>query len=431
MNSSGSSCRTIGPNIRMRRHRYHICRVHDSKRNTESSVVTFLQHSNRTSTIFATIQCISRSVLIKLVAHRHVAKRINWGMLKTQRRPAPDTIARPGGWFAWLPVKLPFHGRLPQLDRTQHLRTDLRHTAGDITPALSTTRRGNGKRLRLALALLPTIVATLYFTFIASDRYVSEAKFVVRTAAKANGLSGFGSFLQVTGLVRSQDDVFSVQDFITSRDAVRQLAEQLQITDIYTRPEADFIARYPSLFYGATLEQFHKYFQWMVTVTFSSTTGITTLRVQAFRPDDAHAIALGLLDLGEQTVNRMNGRIQNALHSNAYDYGATHPRATARQAQRYETVFRSTIYEAEHPVVQVHPLTEERAIILGYFARKLLGVSSADSGHLFAMLQDHVTRLENTVRWRWSAGDVVIWDNRPTQHKAIDDYSEARLILRR
>jgi alpha-ketoglutarate-dependent sulfate ester dioxygenase len=52
--------------------------------------------------------------------------------------------------------------------------------------------------------------------------------------------------------------------------------------------------------------------------------------------------------------------------------------------------------------VQVHPLTEERAIVLGHFARKLLDVSLADSGHLFAMLHDHMTRLENTVRWRWS-----------------------------
>ena len=98
---------------------------------------------------------------------------------------------------------------------------------------------------------------------------------------------------------------------------------------------------------------------------------------------------------------------------------------------RYETVFKSTVYETEHPVVQVHPLTGERAIILGYFVRGLLGVSSADSAHLFAILQDHVTRLENTVRWRWSAGDVVIWDNRATQHKAIDDYGDQPRIVRR
>jgi hypothetical protein len=69
--------------------------------------------------------------------------------------------------------------------------------------------------------------------------------------------------------------------------------------------------------------------------------------------------------------------------------------------------------------------------MLGYFVRGLLGVSSADSAHLFAMLRDHVTRLENTVRWRWSAGDVVIWDNCATQHKAIDDYGDQPRIVRR
>jgi taurine dioxygenase len=120
-----------------------------------------------------------------------------------------------------------------------------------------------------------------------------------------------------------------------------------------------------------------------------------------------------------------------ALHSNVYDYGASRPNATARQVQRYEAVFKSTIYETEHPVVQVHPLTGEHAIILGSFVRKVLGVSAAESEHLFAMLQDHVTRLENMVRWRWSVGDVVIWDNRATQHKAIDDYGEQRRIVRR
>jgi alpha-ketoglutarate-dependent sulfate ester dioxygenase len=104
---------------------------------------------------------------------------------------------------------------------------------------------------------------------------------------------------------------------------------------------------------------------------------------------------------------------------------------TPRPGRRYETVFKLTVYETEHPVVQVHPLTGERAIVLGSFVRRLLGVNSAESAYLFGMLQDHVTRLENMVRWRWSVGDVVIWDNRATQHKAIDDYGDAPRIVRR
>ena len=123
-----------------------------------------------------------------------------------------------------------------------------------------------------------------------------------------------------------------------------------------------------------------------------------------------------------------------ALHSNVSDPAAKRPNPTTWPLQSHKgllrTVFRS-VYETEHPVVQVHPLTGERAIVLGSFVGKLIGVGSGDSAHLLAMLQDHVTRLENMVRWRWSTGDVVIWDNRATQHKAIDDYGDQPRIVRR
>jgi taurine dioxygenase len=120
-----------------------------------------------------------------------------------------------------------------------------------------------------------------------------------------------------------------------------------------------------------------------------------------------------------------------ALHSNAYDYAEARPNATARQGRYYTGVFASVIHEAAHPMAQVHPLTGERALVLGGFVRRVLGVDAAQSKHLFAVLQDHVTRPENTVRWRWSAGDVAIWDNRATQHRAIDDYGDQPRILRR
>ncbi len=42
-----------------------------------------------------------------------------------------------------------------------------------------------------------------------------------------------------------------------------------------------------------------------------------------------------------------------------------------------------------------------------------------------------MTRLENTVRWRWSVGDVAIWDNRATQHYAINDYGDQQRFVRR
>jgi alpha-ketoglutarate-dependent sulfate ester dioxygenase len=119
------------------------------------------------------------------------------------------------------------------------------------------------------------------------------------------------------------------------------------------------------------------------------------------------------------------------VHTNDYDYAAVRPQVCDADRRHHREVFTSTVYETEHPVVRVHPETGERSLILGGFLQKLVGYSQSDSAHLIAILQGHVTRPENTVRWRWSAGDVAIWDNRATQHYAIDDYGAQPRIVRR
>jgi alpha-ketoglutarate-dependent sulfate ester dioxygenase len=120
-----------------------------------------------------------------------------------------------------------------------------------------------------------------------------------------------------------------------------------------------------------------------------------------------------------------------AVHSNLYDYAAVKPHATAAAAKHFEEVFTSTVYETEHPVVRVLPRTGERSLVLGYFVRRFIGYSQSDSNHLFELLQSHVTKLENTVRWRWKQGDVAIWDNTSTQHYAINDYGDQKRVVRR
>ena len=120
-----------------------------------------------------------------------------------------------------------------------------------------------------------------------------------------------------------------------------------------------------------------------------------------------------------------------AVHSNKYDYAAALSIKDAKRAEEYSRVFASTVYETEHPVVRVHPETGERSLLLGHFVKNFVGLNSADSQRLFAILQDHITLPENTVRWRWQAGDVAIWDNRATQHRAIADFGLQRRTLRR
>jgi alpha-ketoglutarate-dependent sulfate ester dioxygenase len=120
-----------------------------------------------------------------------------------------------------------------------------------------------------------------------------------------------------------------------------------------------------------------------------------------------------------------------AVHSNLYDYAVARPQASAAAVKQYEDVFTSTVYETEHPVVRVLRRTGERSLVLGHFVRRFVGYSQSDSNHLFELLQSHVASLENTVRWRWNAGDVAMSDNTGTQHCAINDYGDQKRVVRR
>lgn len=125
-----------------------------------------------------------------------------------------------------------------------------------------------------------------------------------------------------------------------------------------------------------------------------------------------------------------------ALHTNQYDYlankrGGSERGSSEEELTRYQEVVTSTVFETEHPVVHVHPETGEKHLLLGHFVKQILNVSSSDSAHLLQLLQAHVTRLEHTVRWSWAAGDVAVWDNRATQHYAINDYGDQLRVMQR
>ena len=118
-----------------------------------------------------------------------------------------------------------------------------------------------------------------------------------------------------------------------------------------------------------------------------------------------------------------------AVHTNDYDYAR--PAAPTEARRQHDAVFVSTVYEAEHPVVRVHPLTGERGLFVGGFAKRIVGLSSRESADLLRIFQSYVTRPENLVRWSWSPNQLLIFDNRITQHYAIDNYDDLPRRLNR
>ncbi|RNM16671.1 TauD/TfdA dioxygenase family protein [Nocardioides pocheonensis] len=112
-----------------------------------------------------------------------------------------------------------------------------------------------------------------------------------------------------------------------------------------------------------------------------------------------------------------------AVHTNVYDYAEPRPRRTASEAA-YREVFESTRYESSHPVVRVHPETGERGLFVGGFVRGIEGLSTTESRDVLRLLQAHVTRPEHVLRWSWQPGQLLVFDNRITQHYAIDNYDD-------
>ncbi|MFC9845174.1 TauD/TfdA dioxygenase family protein [Streptomyces sp. NPDC060223] len=110
-----------------------------------------------------------------------------------------------------------------------------------------------------------------------------------------------------------------------------------------------------------------------------------------------------------------------AEHTNDYDYAVPDEEIDAEQAEQ-RAQFTSINFRTAHPVVRVHPLTGERGLFIGGFAQRILGLSLGESRKILDILQAYVTRPENILRWRWSPNQLVLFDNRITQHYAIDNY---------
>lgn len=118
-----------------------------------------------------------------------------------------------------------------------------------------------------------------------------------------------------------------------------------------------------------------------------------------------------------------------AVHTNVYDYAKS--TTTEDEAEGRKLFTTAVEIETEHPLVRVHPETGEKTLVLGHFFKQFTGVSHEDSRLLFTLFQNRITQWENVVRWRWAVGDVVIWDNRATQHRAINDYGDALRVASR
>ncbi|WP_367404484.1 TauD/TfdA dioxygenase family protein [Kocuria marina] len=175
--------------------------------------------------------------------------------------------------------------------------------------------------------------------------------------------------------------------------------------------------------------------QWHTDVTFVlNPPQVSTLRAVVLPPYGGETLIANTAAAYRSLPSELQ-RLADTLwaeHTNASDY--IKPRTVqGEKEQQYQQAFVSQTFRTVHPVVRVHPLTGEKGLFIGAFAQRLrlLGVSAYESADLLRTFQAHITRPEYVVRVSWDPGQVVVFDNRITQHYAIDNYDRAPRKLNR
>lgn len=178
-------------------------------------------------------------------------------------------------------------------------------------------RRGFVRRygLLIATVVLPTLIAVLYFGLWASDVYVSESRFVVRTPNKqtSGGLSGILQGAGFSGIGRAPEDVHTVGQYALSRDALNNLDERLDLRASWGDRRIDVMRRFDPLGWDGSREALFQYYPRRVSVIVDPASGITTLTVSAFAPEQALRVNEILLGEAEKLVNTLNDRARGDL----------------------------------------------------------------------------------------------------------------------
>jgi capsular polysaccharide transport system permease protein len=146
------------------------------------------------------------------------------------------------------------------------------------------------------MVVLPTILGALYFAFVASPQYMSEFRFSVRPTDGA--LMSSSSVAADAALAMSNS--YIVADYALSRDAVESLEKSVGLREIYSMDSTDRLSRLSD---NVSLERLVDYWRKRVSTSYDIMTGINTIEVTAFSPQDALKISTALQALCEKLVN--------------------------------------------------------------------------------------------------------------------------------
>jgi capsular polysaccharide transport system permease protein len=165
---------------------------------------------------------------------------------------------------------------------------------------------------------VPTLLAFIYYGFIATPVYVSYSSFVIKSPNQRPTQSlSLANLVQTTGFGAGSEQTKEILQYLRSRNALNDLQKRINVRDLYAERGADFFSRFPKPFGGTTFEDLFRYYNKRVTAGIDTESNMAILSVEAFRPEDAQIVNARLLDLSEDLVNRLNQRAETRAISEA------------------------------------------------------------------------------------------------------------------
>jgi capsular polysaccharide transport system permease protein len=166
----------------------------------------------------------------------------------------------------------------------------------------------------IVVVAIPTIVAAVYYGFVASDQYVVEAKFTV-SSGEIPKSDSIGALTGIPAAAIIQDTQI-VTNYIQSRAAVEALEERIKLRELYSRPDIDWWAGFDA---AKPVEKLVKYWKHMVDASIEMPSGIIEFKVRAFTAEDAAKIGNAVLEISEALINALNERMKRDALKNARD----------------------------------------------------------------------------------------------------------------
>lgn len=191
----------------------------------------------------------------------------------------------------------------------------LAHRLSQAPKAFSTQAveklKGTSQLFRYVV-IIPTALSILYFGVIASDVYISESRYVVRSP-KVAPQGGLGSLLSTVGITSSDDESYVIVNYMTSMDGMKYVNQSINLKDLFTSNSIDIFSRFASFYWNESYERLLQYFQKQIEIGVDPASGVSTLRVRTYTPHSAQQINQLLLQGSDTLVNTLNEQSRQDL----------------------------------------------------------------------------------------------------------------------